>query len=174
MKDILIDLWNIEARKMRRGWPWYILGIVLFAVLPTLNFYFADGIYWNRVLTFKDADPMALETNSDKYCRGAAVYVETSFCKNRHISGYTQQWWLTNGELVPVRTTTEMEKNVQLPLGCYPEDGGTLTVKIHEIPKDAELGIHSSVGLTKYILEGGRVRELEMKTQDYEIVDCSI
>lgn len=166
------SLVQTETQKFRDHWHWYVVGVVLFVVLPTLNYYFVDGVYYNRVISYNyPVEAMALRTDKDEYCPGETIYIETNFCKNRHVENYDVQYWMSNGRLLLVETRNSLnEENGQLPLGCYPDDGSRVFLsRLHEVPEDAEPGFHFTVGLTKHTISGGRIREQEIRTIPYSV-----
>ena len=176
MKSLLKQTIEVEVKKFRTGWGWYLLGAILFIVLPYLNHIYIDGIYTNKVIVFREpVNPLALRTDKDQYCPTEQLRIETSFCKERSVLEVKTSWWVANGGLEPVGSNTYKE-NTALPSNfCFPAGGeGVSVYKIHSIPADAQEGFHRSVGHTVYLLNNiysdtPRVREQRYATIPYYI-----
>jgi hypothetical protein len=123
--------------------------------------YYIDGIYVNRVLTFKDGvDPGAMVTEKDVYHPGEMVRVKTSFCKNRSAIASTQ-WTLANEELKFFAPSEPRE----LETGCF----GPTFAAIRRVPEDATAGSHYFTGVSTQILPDGRVRQQYYRTVDFQV-----
>lgn len=161
-----------EVRKFQRNWGWYLVGFVLFMVVPYVHYYLLDGNLYNRVLTYTNGvDPMAMETDKTSYCPGERLLVKTSFCKNREVEGYEVNWWQSNGQLVNVRNESSTKV---LPVGCYPSDEQQTTLSYRfTIPEDSTEGWHVAYGVTNHFLSGARRRSQEYKTEPYYVEDAA-
>lgn len=166
----MTEIFRREWHKMKTGWYWYLIGFFVVVVLPYVNYYYWDGVYYNRVIEFNaDINPLALVTNKDAYCPGEVIQVEQSFCKQRTIEGYFTQWWMSNGETIamePLSATTNL--GARLPVGCYPANPEMVTLfAIHRVPQDTAPGVHFSRGFTIHYLLGDRQRRQEYATVPY-------
>lgn len=163
-------LFTHELGKMKSQ-LWKILGFFLVCgVLPFLHFHYFDGVYYQRVLSFNDGvNPMKLRTQYGEYCPGDAVYVETSFTKQRPVDSVVTYWWVSNGSLVQVNATATTT-GPQLPVGDYPKvTTNRVLLFIHNLPEAMDPGVHYSIGLSKHILINGQVREQDYQTLGYLI-----
>lgn len=159
---------NREVSKLKRNWPAYFLGFILFGVLPYINYYFIDGVYYNKVLEFQNGvDPQALRTDKDEYCPGEKLRVETAFCKTRNTIDIERSMYMSNGNLLPLDVPEEV---AELPIGCVPVDGGVTIATLHTIPVDTLPGFHVTVGNNQYTIEGNRKRQQDYKTIPYMVL----
>jgi hypothetical protein len=146
---------EIEGKKIRYGWKWYLLGAILFLLLPFLNHIYLDGVYYNKIIEFREpVNPLAFRTDKDEYCPMEAVRIETSFCKTRPALEVQSNWWVSNSELKLVSSRT-IGSSEHLPSNfCFPsKEGSVALVKIHDVPADATEGFHQSVGRVVHLLE---------------------
>lgn len=168
IKHAAKDLFKLETQKFQRHWPWYFIGLALFVIIPSVNYYLADGVFYNKVLVFhEDIDPLALRTDKDEYCPGEMIKIETAFCKTRHFEAVTSSWFIVNGQMTPLDRS--QSQGNQLPIGCVPEGGSVTLFDLHRIPEGVTEGFHRSVGTNHYLLSGGRVRHQDFQTIPYYI-----
>lgn len=163
-----------ELNKFKQPYVIYAMMFLFMLTVFLPNVYtYADGRYFNEVITFKNGvNGVALRTNKDQYCAGDLVQIETAFCKNRDLSSANAQWYISNGQLVPIpqdNGTTVQE----LPIGCYPEGEGLLLVPLKIIPKDTNPGFHKLIGLSKYDIGNEEYRFLSVETIPFEVISCN-
>lgn len=158
-----------EVDKMRVHWKAFAIGFLFLFVIPQL-YWEADGRYFNRVIVFTyGVDPLAFEVSQAEYCPGDSVKIYTSFCKTREVLSANTDWWIANGELIPVQENQENKNPASLlATGCFGKDKPVL-LRIHDIPLDLSEGYHYSVGATTHVLTNGEVRHLDLLTKPYYV-----
>lgn len=164
----MVQIFKHEITKIKSSLSWVVGFFLVLGVLPYLHFHVLDGEVYNRVLTFNDGvDPSALHTELEAYCPGDPVYIKNNFTKNRPVSAVYTYWWISNGSLKLALTDTSLA-NGQLPLGSYPPlEKGRILTYAHQIPEDADPGLHVSVGLSTHVLLNGETREQNYRTLRY-------
>lgn len=138
----------------------FILGVPLLGY-----FYFIDGIYINKILTFHDGvDPMNFKLEKTEYKKGEMVVGYTSVVKNREAKCYVN-WSLVNSIVLPF--SLEEDEIKELPPGHYQ---GRFEIK--EIPNNSfiTLGKHYLTGVQHCFLSGGRERIATFKTEEFNVI----
>lgn len=108
---------------------------------------------------------MALETVKKEYKRNEMVEIYSSFCRTRNTKSSTQ-WTLANERLIFFAPS----EPVEIPTGCYPEDGRKRAFPVELVPNDAIYGEHYFVAVTTYYLPDGRIRTQNYRTENFEVV----
>lgn len=142
-----------------------ILGLL--AGIYLLWFFFVDGVYMNRPVTYiHDVNPLDLKLEYTTYHDGDGVRGYTAFCKNREASGTTE--WVLSDTLITI-FSTEPTKNI--PVGCYPETGTTELFDIETIPRNTPPGCdYFFTAAVQRNIGYGRIITQDLRTEDFCVV----
>lgn len=140
--------------------------IIVFGGSFLYYYHVLDGHSINRVLKFTNGtDPASLKVLKKEYRRNEMVEYTSSFCKTRDAVAVIQ-WTLANERL----TFFTPSDPINIPVGCYPSPGETLTRDLQLVPSDAKYGTHYFVGVTIHTLPDGRTRTQNYRTETFEVI----
>lgn len=129
-------------------------------------YYWIDGVYLNRVLDFKNGvDPMHLELVNTKYKPGMTPQFFMAYCKTRDAVA-TTRWTLVNEH---PHYDDGKQTIAEIPVGCYPLDGGKQVGNTKPIPGETPPGEYHYVGVTNHVLPDGRVRKQYLETEEFTV-----
>lgn len=145
-----------------------LLVVIFFGGGFLLWHHMIDGVYLNRVITFREGvDPNNMILVQKEYRRGEMVQMLTNVCKNRDAKAITQ-WTLANDRLIFFAPSEPREFPAD---ECYPKDPDDRIVSdIQKVPSDAKLGKHYFVAVITHVLPDGRTRKQYLKTEPFTVI----